>query len=236
MTSHILALLISLSILPPSPTVVWKAAVNHDGGNRYELVLSGKVAKDYYVHPMDAEYVGTSLTLNQADGLVPDGAPVEEYEPADYKGEKVVMGSYVLRQAFTADGVSAVEGTVSWSACSGDACGMPEDYEFNVPLPAADAAGNKTGSGSLWGLILEAILWGFLMLLTPCVFPMVPMTVSFFLKQSGSPARGRFRAAMYGLFIVLLYTVPICVIIGLTWALGGSTFLFVLFQIDCSSI
>ena len=60
------------------------------------------------------------------------------------------------------------------------------------------------------------------MLLTPCVFPMVPMTVSFFLKQSGSPAAGRFKAGMYGLFIVLLYTVPICVIIGLTWALGGS--------------
>jgi thiol:disulfide interchange protein DsbD len=61
------------------------------------------------------------------------------------------------------------------------------------------------------------------MLLTPCVFPMVPMTVSFFIKQSGTPAAGRFKAAMYGLFIVLLYTIPICVIIGLTWALGGAT-------------
>ena len=60
------------------------------------------------------------------------------------------------------------------------------------------------------------------MLLTPCVFPMVPMTVSFFLKQSDSPAAGRFKALMYGIFIVLLYTVPICVIIGLTWALGGA--------------
>ena len=61
------------------------------------------------------------------------------------------------------------------------------------------------------------------MLLTPCVFPMVPMTVSFFLKQSGSAAKGRFNAFMYGLFIVLLYTLPICLIIGLTWAAGGAT-------------
>ena len=61
------------------------------------------------------------------------------------------------------------------------------------------------------------------MLLTPCVFPMVPMTVSFFLKQSGTQAAGRFKALMYGLFIVLLYTVPICIIIGLTWAVGGAT-------------
>ncbi len=75
---------------------------------------------------------------------------------------------------------------------------------------------------SLWGLILEAILWGFAMLLTPCVFPMVPMTVSFFVKGNENPARGKFKALMYGLFIVLLYTVPISIIIGLTWVFGGS--------------
>jgi thiol:disulfide interchange protein DsbD len=112
---------------------------------------------------------------------------------------------------------------------------MPEDYEFEVEIPGQagndgvagkEKAGDGTKSGKnagvLWGLILEAILWGFLMLLTPCVFPMVPMTVSFFLKQSDTPAKGRFNAFMYGLFIVLLYTVPICLIIGLTWAAGGS--------------
>ncbi len=76
---------------------------------------------------------------------------------------------------------------------------------------------------SIWGLILEAILWGFAMLLTPCVFPMVPMTVSFFVKGSENAAAGKFKALMYGLFIVLLYTVPISIIIGLTWVFGGST-------------
>ena len=61
------------------------------------------------------------------------------------------------------------------------------------------------------------------MLMTPCVFPMVPMTVSFFMKQSSTAAEGRFKAFIYGLFIVLLYTVPISVIIGLTWIIGGNT-------------
>ena len=102
-----------------------------------------------------------------------------------------------------------------------------------LSLPAPDSAAAapettvseaepvSTGS-SLWGLILEAILWGFAMLLTPCVFPMVPMTISFFLKGSGSATSGRFKAMMYGLFIVLLYTVPISAIIGITWLVGGS--------------
>ena len=228
MIANILAALLSLSLIQANPTVVWKAAVNHTEDNEYELVVTGKVAKNYYVHPMEAKYVGTKLDVDETEQVALDGAPVEVFTPAEYKGETVVKGLYEIRQNLIIDGAAAVSGTVTWSACSGDACQMPEDWEFNVeispraPLGRDDNLGAKSGNKGLWGLILEAILWGFLMLLTPCVFPMVPMTVSFFLKQSGSVARGRFRAAMYGLFIVLLYTVPISIIIGLTWALGGS--------------
>ena len=82
------------------------------------------------------------------------------------------------------------------------------------------STGNKA-AGSIWGQILEAILWGFIMLLTPCVFPMVPMTVSFFLKGSENVAAGRFKAAMYGIFIVLIYTVPIAILILVTRFVGG---------------
>ena len=81
----------------------------------------------------------------------------------------------------------------------------------------------QRAGGSLWALILEAVLWGFAMLLTPCVFPMVPMTISFFMKGSSTPAAGRFKAFMYGLFIVLLYAVPISLIIGATYIFGGET-------------
>lgn len=77
-------------------------------------------------------------------------------------------------------------------------------------------------SKSLWAVILEAIAWGFVALLTPCVFPMVPMTVSFFLKNSGgTKARGRFLASFYGFSIVALYTLPIAVIIMITYFVGG---------------
>ena len=265
MTGNILTILLSVMLLQGNPAVVWKAAVNHTDGNKYELVVTGKVAKGYYVHPMEAAYVGTQLEVNEAEGVALDGEVKEEFEPADYKGETVVKGTYVLRQGLVVDGAEEVAGSVVWSACSGDACGMPEEYEFRVEISprGSESLGRddsegaslgrddsegaalgrddiegagpgqeeslgrddsaKEGNQGIWALILEAVLWGFLMLLTPCVFPMVPMTVSFFLKQSGSQARGKFRAAMYGLFIVLLYTVPICIIIGLTWALGGAT-------------
>lgn len=83
--------------------------------------------------------------------------------------------------------------------------------------------GADNGTKSLWRLIIEAILWGFAALLTPCVFPMVPMTVSFFLKQNESRFKARMKAGIYGLSIVALYTVPIAVIILITrWVGGGA--------------
>lgn len=87
---------------------------------------------------------------------------------------------------------------------------------LNTILAAATAV--QAGLGSL---LVQAVLWGFAMLLTPCVFPMIPMTISFFLKGGDNPKQGRFKALMYGLFIVLLYTLPICLIIGVTWLVGG---------------
>lgn len=78
-------------------------------------------------------------------------------------------------------------------------------------------------SRSIWSVILEAILWGFAALITPCVFPMIPMTVSFFMKGSENKVRGRFQASVYGISIVALYTIPIAVIILITYFVGGKT-------------
>lgn len=78
------------------------------------------------------------------------------------------------------------------------------------------------GAGtSIWGVIIEAILWGLFALLTPCVFPMVPMTVSFFLKGSENKTKSRFNASVFGISIVALYTIPIAILIGITYFIGG---------------
>ena len=222
MSNLLTVILSALLFLQASPSVVWKAAVNHIENDRYQLVVTGQIDKDFYLHPMKDEYVGTSLEVAPSGQVFVSAPPAEEYTPSDYKGEEVVTGTYLIRQniRITGEGSVKVEGTVGWSACSGDFCQMREEYDFAVPVELPGQARSDKGAGSLWALILEAILWGFAMLLTPCVFPMVPMTVSFFVKQETG---GRFKALMYGVFIVLLYTVPISIIIGLTWLLGGET-------------
>ncbi len=57
----------------------------------------------------------------------------------------------------------------------------------------------------LFTIFIVAFLSGFLALLTPCVFPMIPMTVSFFIKQSKSKSKGIRNAVIYGLSIVVIY-------------------------------
>jgi hypothetical protein len=72
--SALVALLLQLN-----PSVVWKAVVHHTEGDRYQLVVTGQIGKDYYVHPMSDPHVGTELEVTATDRVSPDGQPVEEY-------------------------------------------------------------------------------------------------------------------------------------------------------------
>ncbi|WDF60871.1 cytochrome c biogenesis protein CcdA [Flavobacterium sp. KACC 22758] len=69
----------------------------------------------------------------------------------------------------------------------------------DIPAPAP--------ARSLWSIFFIAFLSGFAALLTPCVFPMIPMTVSFFTKQSKSRAKGIRNAIIYGLSIIAIYVI-----------------------------
>lgn len=77
----------------------------------------------------------------------------------------------------------------------------------NKEVVAVKAAknSNKTSNKSLLTIFIIAFFSGFAALLTPCVFPMIPMTVSFFTKQSKSKAEGIRNAIIYGVSIVIIY-------------------------------
>lgn len=60
---------------------------------------------------------------------------------------------------------------------------------------------------SFWGILLAGFLGGLLALLTPCVFPMIPLTVSFFTKQSENKAKGISNAILYGISIIFIYVI-----------------------------
>ncbi|TDD74727.1 protein-disulfide reductase DsbD family protein [Flavobacterium caseinilyticum] len=83
-------------------------------------------------------------------------------------------------------------------------------------VPVLDSKSDK--QRGLWSIFFIAFLSGFAALLTPCVFPMIPMTVSFFTKQSKTKAKGIRNAIIYGIAIIFIY-----VVLGflVTWIFGA---------------
>lgn len=218
--------------------VTWNYSVEHKNGDIYQVKFTGNIQPGYHTYTLDDPDAATSFDDLAIEGGQLSGSPYAINEPAEESdGSKHYYSSIVLAQDILLTSSEAVfSGTIQASSCKENSC-HTEYYDFTAKIAASapeatdisaasdtvSPAESETDSpdGPLWALIIEAILWGFAMLLTPCVFPMVPMTVSFFMKGSASPAQGRFRASMYGLFIILLYTVPISVVILLTRIIGG---------------
>ena len=108
----------------------------------------------------------------------------------------------------------------------------PQDTEAVADEPAeqAVAANNNETTAvpaegeakGFWGKIWMAIFWGLIAVVTPCVFPMVPVTVSFFMKGGENKARARFMAMSFGIFIIILYTLPIFVLSLVAELSGGA--------------
>ncbi|WP_439129144.1 protein-disulfide reductase DsbD family protein [Polaribacter sp.] len=67
------------------------------------------------------------------------------------------------------------------------------------------SSGVVSSDGNLWKIFVLGFLGGLVALLTPCVFPMIPLTVSFFTKQSGTKSKGIKNAVLYGVFIIVIY-------------------------------
>ena len=240
-----------LSFLAPAlsaQSVRWTARTEAGEDGNYEVKLEADIPTGYHMYDLGPylEKGGPNETVISWEGSPEPVGPTESLTASHKAMDPVygmIVGTYEKSASFSRK-FRAAEGeslsvSLEWQICRGNQCLSPGDTTIVLTLGAAAKAAEEaapasarqesiseakaagTGGESIWALILEAILWGFAMLLTPCVFPMVPMTISFFMKGSENKRQGRFKAMMYGLFIVLLYTVPISVIILLTRIIGG---------------
>ncbi len=252
-----LLILTSLLAVPAlaqmSQPVSWKAEAVQIDGNLYEIRATGTIAGDWHIYDLE-DYGssgpnGTVFTVSAGDNVRLEGDPFIASEVKrgfdDIFGIEIgTCGSPVIlvqKVELLKGSKCTVPVNIEWQACNDENCLPPDDKTINVSLPAgvglpadaeatATATPAQTSGKSIWSLILEAIAWGFVALLTPCVFPMIPMTVSFFLKQNQTAegeekkkGRGRYLASIFGLSIVALYTLPIAIIILVTYFAGGAT-------------
>ena len=144
------------------------------------------------------EEMGDSVRLK---AVIDPGFHMSIIEFGDFEYDDEYVDSFVVTLAKT-------ELTpIRFNACDDKMCTAPEVWEYSSlsaesasPLSEASSLSSDT-ERSLWIIFLLGLLGGLLAIFTPCVWPIIPMTVSFFLKKGG----GLKDAVLYGLSIVILY-------------------------------
>ncbi len=209
--------------------VSWEIT-NTQKGDTVTLRFKATVEDGWHLYDTNLEEGGpisTSLNFEAETGFASvsnfaaTSEPIAVFDPSfqmnlRYFGHEVTFTKTVV---LTGTGEIPLKGYVEYMACNDETCTPPNEAEFNFIVTrggdAAEASAHTTGTvandasdhQSYWSIFFWAFLSGFAALLTPCVFPMIPMTVSFFTKQSQSKAAGIKNASIYGLFIVLIYVV-----------------------------
>ena len=218
-----------------SSYVQWTVSSKKTGDAQYELQLKGKVQKGkiLYLFTKDAEGLD-SLSLKFTDSSIVKIGAVEiktgssSYtDPVfDNKNVLVAKEEVILTQEIRINGVvpAQLKGTIVYTTGGNEEFLPAQEFLFDVKMEGGVAqtarikinsidlnntvsnCGDEGTEGkSLWGIFLLGLVGGFIALLTPCVFPLIPLTVSFFTKRSGSRAKGIRNALLYGFFIFLIY-------------------------------
>ena len=235
--------LVSFTAMAQEQTVTWNKEVKDNGNGSYTLVIKADIADGWHIYDATHAITPTTIEFKASNGVTLEGEVkalskakkvTDEFfgDYGEYEGEAIFEQNITL-----ASEGGKVDAVVSYQACTEGSCTAPTEAELTfeigngvAPVAEIKEAKNAASGGNMWAMILEAIIWGLAALVTPCVFPMIPMTVSFFMKGSGSPAKGRINASLYGLFIVVLYTLPIAAIILITTFIGQGTVTADIFQ------
>lgn len=183
----------------PIPT-----SFSYQDSENYQLVGETKEAKG---HVIDDPVFGMRIkffedrttfkqrikVLNAIDTITGE----VEYMVCD--DEKCLPPNYVTLEFKISNSVNGSVQTTSEEEASSKGKNVEETDKY------LGKSSKKKGSRGLWSIFIIAFLSGFAALLTPCVFPMIPMTVSFFTKQSKNRAAGIRNAIIYGLSIIIIY-------------------------------
>jgi thiol:disulfide interchange protein DsbD len=156
-----------------------------------------------------------SANYEVVDGIQAQNTPREKFDAGFGLQVKIFEGQAVLFQKIRplTDEAFVIEATVSYQTCNGEEC-LTAEHDVNFQIKASKQAAaapvqtKKTDKGSdqsLWMFLLIAFAAGLGAVVTPCVFPMIPMTVSFFIGD-GSQKGGPIKGLIFGLSVTLIYT------------------------------
>jgi len=221
----------SAQILNP---VSWSYTSRKISSNEYELIFKASIEKPWHMYSQDIPQAPPATTFkfdkdsaySLLGKVVEKGKVIKNYDPnfkmvLKYFDDSVTFIQKVKLHPHVRGAV--VKGAVNFMSCNDTQCLPPKNLDFSFTLgkvnrpEKAVISPTKTESGSskitiggnkksLWGFFILAFIGGLIGIVTPCVFPMIPLTISFFMKEGKSKVKSKMQAVLYGLSIVFIYT------------------------------
>ncbi|NOR75043.1 MAG: thioredoxin fold domain-containing protein [Draconibacterium sp.] len=199
-------------------------------GNEVDLIFTASIENGWHLYdtylpeggPIATSFIFADSTLFEFVGEIHKNPEPEIHFDETFKmnvgyfsNEAVIIQKIRLKNP----GEIKIVGYVEFMSCNDETCTPPEEVEFSfsftnneaaiaiaetsgIEIPNSDSGSKQT----LWLFILISALAGFAAILTPCVFPMIPMTVSFFMRGSDNRGKSIRNGIFFGLSIVLIFT------------------------------
>lgn len=207
--------------------VKWTATVKQLSNTEYELIAKASIDTGWHIYSQDILEEGptaTSFIFDDSNGAFSIiGNTTEEgaktiTDKVFGKEFKVFENEAIFKQKIQVLGKETKLNAIVEYMIANDTESLPASeaelvFDFTkttntattVPTVSTTSEPNSAAPTGLWSIFFIAFFSGFAALLTPCVFPMIPMTVSFFTKQSKTKAAGIRNAIIYGLSIIVIY-------------------------------
>jgi cytochrome c biogenesis protein CcdA len=230
----IFLLVLSSAVAQETALVQWSITSKRNTDNSYQLRAKGTITagKFLYLYSKGAEGLD-SIQFQLTDSSIQKASAVtvisstRELNDALFENKLVIIAENEVEFIQTIRFAEAVpeilKGKLVYATGAKEEF-LPGEYEFEVKLdggisqkarikiesikinsPLVNCGDEGTEGKGLWGIFILGLLGGFIALLTPCVFPLIPLTVSFFTKRSGSKGKGIRNALLYGFFIFIIY-------------------------------
>ena len=219
----------SAQILDP---VSWIYTSKQIAPNEYELIFKASIQEPWHLYSQDIPQAPPATTFKfQKDSaftllgkVVEKGKVIQEYDK-NFKMELKYYDdsvTFIQKVKLNTKGAT-VKGAITFMSCNDTQCLPPKDLDFSFKLGQVSQTGKATISATkaengsskitiggnkttLWKFFVLAFLAGLVAIVTPCVFPMIPMTVSFFMKEGEEKSKGKIQAFLFGVSIIAIYT------------------------------
>ncbi len=199
----------TLLFAQPQP-VKW--STSYEVQDQYiKVIVHADIEEGWHLYSQNLEDGGpipTSFYLDTSSAFLPlgswsEGEPHVEFDPnfdMDLAFFSESADFTILLKPKEAN--FTVKGELEFMVCNDEMCLPPTYVDFKTAVVDAPLPSPWDGLGTTFWL---GFLGGFAALIMPCIFPMIPLTVSFFTKQSKTRSEGIFKAAVYGLSIIVIY-------------------------------